>query len=255
MSKGVGLYRKKISVCMEVLAKVFAERLVERANVARLLREYYEASGVKPFMGAKLREDLYDKEMATLYVVARYGMGLNEEDPETFQKVFFKELLLERAAEALLSPDVSPEEKRLAVRHALGMEPDSNELSRVFRVVFTKVLFGFETEERLSRLLAESIRAYPEQRRTVENFAKFYIAFRIAEKLSAGEISSKLEKEVEKQAINLRLGLGFTLPDDRYIYVISRNVFGLSEKRLEKVLSMKGRREGEGGEGGKRSGG
>jgi len=239
MSSVSALYRKKISVGLEVLAKVLSENITDREKVASLLSQFYQFSGVKPFMGAKLREDIYDKEIATLYVIAKYGMGLEEESREIFDKVFKRELSIEEATRVLLSPDLDAAGKREMVKKILSSEIDGNEASRIFRLTFTKVILGFEKEEEFFKLLKAFLDAFPEHRKAVENYAKFYIAYRIAEKISTGEIGDRLSKEVEKQALNLKVGLGFTLPDDKYIYTIAKNVFGVEQERLKRILSLR----------------
>lgn len=238
MSRTSAIYRKKISVGLEILAKVLSENITDRATIVSILKEYYQASGVKPFMGAKVREDLYDKELTTLYVIGKYGMGLDEDNKEVFEKIFDKELKIEKAIEILFS-DMDMQQKREFIKKIMGTEIDGNEASRIFRVAFTKVILGFGKEEDFAKLLSVFQEVFHEHKKTVENYAKFYIAYRLCEKLYTGEISDKLSKEIEKQALNLRLGLGFTLPDDKYIYSIAKNVFGVPKERLLRILTIK----------------
>jgi hypothetical protein len=238
MSRTSAIYRKKISVGLEILAKVLSENITDRKAIVSILKDYYQASGVKPFMGAKVREDLYDKELTTLYVIGKYGMGLDEDNREVFEKIFDKELKIEKAIELLLS-SMDAQQKKEAIKKIMETEIDGNEASRIFRVAFTKVILGFGKEEDFARLLSAFQEAFPEHKKTVENYAKFYIAYRLSEKLNTGEISDKLSKEIEKQAMNLRLGLGFTLPDDKYIYAIAKNVFGIPQEKLSRILSLK----------------
>lgn len=239
MLKSQDIYRKKISTGLEILAKVISEEISDRKAIESLLKEYYKTSNVKPFMGAKVREDLYDKEITTLYIIAKLGIGLDEENKQLFEKIFDKEIRIERAVGLLLS-DLPCEEKKSKIEECLGTKVDGNEASRIFRLVFTKVLFGFDKEEIFSKLLSSFIKCFPEHKIAAENYAKFYIAYRLSEKIYTGEISDKLSKEIEKQAINLRLGLGFTLPDDRYVYTIAKNVFNIPDEKLAKALSLKG---------------
>lgn len=242
MSKTSSIYRKKISVGLEVLAKVLSEGVTDRKNIVKMLEDYYKASGVKPFMGAKIREDLYDKELTTLYVIGKYGMGLDEDNREIFEKIFDKEIKIERVIDVLLSQQ-DKTEKRVKIKEILSTDIDSNEASRIFRVIFTKVILGFGKEEDFSKVLSTFQEVFPEHKKVVENYAKFYIAYKLAEKLYSGDITDKLSKEIEKQALNLRLSLGFTLPDDKYIFIIAKNVFGVPSDKLEKILSIKEEKE------------
>ncbi|MEM3284890.1 MAG: DUF2192 domain-containing protein, partial [Fervidicoccaceae archaeon] len=85
------IYRKKISVAIDILSEISEKMIADRDKVIKLLKEKYEEYRISPFRGIAQPEDLYDKEMATLYVVGKYGMGLDEDYPEIFERVFEKE--------------------------------------------------------------------------------------------------------------------------------------------------------------------
>lgn len=237
MSTTKGVYRKKVSVAIDLLSRIVNEELTDRARAVEELKTKYNETRLSPFRGIALPEDIYDKEMATLYVIGKYGMGLDQDYPEVFEKVFEREKRYEEAIRVLLG-EGDPEEKKEKVIKLLS-NIDSNELSRMFRVMFTRVILGFADEEDLIKLLHGALQVFPEHERDIMKYARFYIGFRLAEMIATGEIRDKLSKEASKQALNLKLGLGKTMPDDTYIYNIARNVFKVPKAKLEEVLQVK----------------
>ncbi|MBE9390745.1 DUF2192 domain-containing protein [Fervidicoccus fontis] len=240
MERGKKVYRKKVSVAIDVLSEALERGEISREEMAELLRKKYRENKISPFRGIALPSDIYDKELATLYVIGKYGMGVMYDYPEFFESVFSKEMEYERAIE-VLSSDASDEEKRKIVSGIFGGIPSSNDVARMLRIAFTKVIFGFAEEKELLDLFSAIKRALPECEKDVSNFARFYIGFKIAEKITIGEIKSRVEKEATKQAMNLSVNLGMNMPDDKYIYVIARKVFKVPEEILERVLSVKER--------------
>jgi len=245
-------YKEKISAALEALAEALS-KCRDRQCAVEVLKSVYERRGVQPFRGAAVPEDIFDKEMATLYVVGKYGVGLDQDYPELFGELFEREERYEEALRALLERSLGAQERRKRVEEVLG-RVDGNELARVFRIAFTKALLGFGSESELVEALRSAAECFPELEREVKNYGKFYIGFKIAEKISAGEIRSRIEKEAEKRAMNISVGLGSSLPDDKYIYAIAKAVFGLPKSRAEKVLKLAKRRRRSGVEGSKESG-
>ena len=221
------VYRKKIEVAEDLLAEAMEEGL-GREEIKKRLVNAYKREGISPFRGLALPPDIVDKEMATLYVIAKYGLGIEEELREAFEY----EERLEKAAELIYKGD------REGALKLLGTI-NSNVISRVFRVVFTAVVLGFKKEDELIELLRKTIEVFPEEEQTVRKYARFYIAFRVAEGIAKGEIRDKLDKEALKQSLSLRIGLPKVLPSDEYVYVIAKEVFGLNDSVLKKILKVK----------------
>jgi hypothetical protein len=245
------VYRKKITVAIDLLGSLTGEEELDRDSAVAALKNSYEKTRLSPFRGSAFPEDIYDKEMATLYVVGKYGMGIDNDFPELFEKIFGKEKVYEKALEILLS-DADAEEKRSRIESLLGREPDSNEIARILRIIFTKIVLGFDDEERIVRALHEAIKAFPEHENDIKKYARFYIGFRIAEMIATGEIRSKVDKEARKQALNLKMGLGKVMPDDAYIYNIARNVFKVPKQKLIGILQPRRRQKSEAGKGSRR---
>ncbi len=220
------IYKKKIEVAEDLIAEAMEENLSREEVKKRLVNAYKEA-GISPFRGLALPPDITDKEMATLYAIAKYGLGIEEELGEVFEY----ERKLEKAAELILKGD------REGVIELLG-KIDSNTLSRIFRVIFTSVILGFKDEKELIELLHKAKEVFPEEEQTVRKYARFYIAFRIAESIAKGEVRSKLDKEALKQSLSLRIGVPKVLPRDDYVYVIAREVFNVDDSKLAKILKV-----------------
>uniref|UniRef100_A0A7J3ZJI7 DUF2192 domain-containing protein n=1 Tax=Fervidicoccus fontis TaxID=683846 RepID=A0A7J3ZJI7_9CREN len=248
MSRGIrekSPYKEKVSIAVDIIAAIIEKNLRERKKAIEILKSKYESARISPFRGVALPEDIYDKEMATLYVVGKYGMGIDQDYPGLFNSVFDKEQKYERAVATLLEDGLSSSEKREGVTQLLG-EITGNELARMFRLVFTKIVLGFGEESELVKTLRKAREVFPEFEREIKNYAKFYIGFKLAERICTGEIRDRVEKEAEKQALNLSFGLGRTMPDDDYVYNIARNVFRVPKSLALRVLSIneEGRKSG-----------
>jgi len=228
------VHRRRIEIAVDLVGEAL-EKDWDRARLEKELSKRYEEEDISPFRGLALPADIIDKEMSTLYVVSKYGLGLDEETSQ----IFDYERRLEKAAEIIMrkEPDA-----RAKVLELVG-EINSNTLSRIFRVVFTAIILGFRQEEDLIRLLHAAQQLFPEEARTVKKYARFYIAFKVAEAIAKGDVYDKLTKEALKQSLALRLNLPKILPDDDYIYTIAKEVFNVNEKKLKNILKVKREKE------------
>ena len=235
------IYRKKITVAIDLLGSFTEDKPLDRENAVETLKNIYEKTRLTPFRGVAFPNDIYDKEMATIYVVGKYGMGIDTDFPDVFEKLFEKEKKYEDALQILLS-ETDFEDKRKSTLSLLDKTLDSNELARIFRLLFTKIILGFEVEDKMVRVLQEAAKTFPELEEDIKKYARFYIGFRLAEMIAVGEIKSSVDKEARKQAFNLMFGLGKVMPDDNYIYTIARNVFKAPRQKLTGILHPKRRR-------------
>ncbi|HIH91061.1 TPA: DUF2192 domain-containing protein [Desulfurococcaceae archaeon] len=224
------VHRKRVEVVTDLIAEALEEGW-DRERLKKEMYKRYEEHGISPLRGIALPPDILDKELATVYVISKYGLGLDEE----LRDLLEFERKLERAAEAILEKGKDAREQ---VTSELG-PIDSNLLSRIFRVVFTSVVLGFKDEEELIRLLHRALETFPDMENTIRKYARFYVAFRVAEAIAKGEVRSRMEKEALKQSLALRVGLPKVIPDDNYIYKIAKEVFKIPEERLRKVLKVK----------------
>ena len=232
-------YRRRIKILVDVFNNVLNRRdELTRQDLVSILRKTYEKYKIKPLKGKANPPDLYDKELASLYVVGRYGLGLHEDYPELFSKLFYIEEAYEKALEYILSGKYE-EARDLLKTISTSNVIDSNTVARMLRIPFTKLLMGFMSEEEFSKILVKTLEAIPEEERTVKNYVRFCIAFKIAESIYRGEIRNREYKEAFKRALAIRLGFPHTMPSDDYIAVIAKEVFNIPDKILNKVLSLK----------------
>ncbi len=231
--------RNRINAAMEALSRILRDKITDRERAAKILEETYRKRAIQPLRGKAWPSDIWDKEMATLYVIGKYALMLNEENPELFHKLFNYEETLEEAANTIL--EKSPEDARKIVLFLLGGQIDDNTIARLLRVLTTKVVTGFENEDKLIKLLQLLPKVFPEQEQTVRKYARFYIALRIAQSIAMREIRSRIAKEAFKQALAARIGLPKIMPDDEYIAFIATNVFEVPRKKLARILGVKER--------------
>ncbi len=214
-------------------------RQVTRDDVVELIKREYERERISPLRGASLPEDIFDKEMASLYVVGKYGMGLDDQYPELFDSVFYTETKYDKIAEILLSSP--PEEARDKVLALVGGQLTDNIIARILRIRFTMIYFGFADESSLRALGEALARAFPEKEKIVAKYIRFYIAFKVASGIYRGEVRDRLTKEAMKQGSALLFDrFQGTIPDDRYIRKIAQEVFHVPRRILDNILSEKG---------------
>ncbi|MCE4604509.1 MAG: DUF2192 domain-containing protein [Aeropyrum sp.] len=245
-NSGVSI-KRRISILMDVWERILKEwdsdGKLSREKVIQLLKEAYSRERIKPLKGAANPPDLYEKELASLYVVGKYGMGLDAEYPELFDTIFHSEVRFEEAIKTLLTED--PKTARMKVQTLLGGSVDENTIARMLRLKLAEIYFGFADKDSLKVLLKRLSEAFPEFEQLASKYARFYIAFSIANEIQKGEVRDRLTKEATKQALALEFSwLGRkVLPDDSYIRVIAEDVFNLNSRLLDSILpKSRGRR-------------
>ena len=231
-------YRKRIQLAVDILGEVVGRNDIDRYKLIELMKYKYSKAKTQPIRGKAFPPDIYDKELATLYVIGRYGLGIDIDYPELFNKVFGKEILLDHALEAVLKGDYD-KARQLLIEISPARVIDSNTLARMLRVGFTKTILGFTSENIFFELLHKCIEAFPEEQRTVQNFVRFYIAFKLAEEIYGGSVRDRITKEAYKQALAVKMGFPKIMPNDKYVYTIATEVFNVNKRVLEKILSLK----------------
>lgn len=215
---------------------------VDRQSAIELLRKEYEGLKITPIKGSADPADLYDKELTSLYVMGKYGMGLDEQYPEQFDAIFSIEVKLEQAASILTTEGAAAKDKVLALLGSV----DGNTVARILRIGLTKVYFGFADDSYMKQLSDAISAAFPERADDVNRFLKFYSAFKVAMAIEQGSVRDRLTKEALKEAVAIQLGRGKeAVPSDRYIVKIASEVFKVPGKVLRQIFgSIK---EGAGG--------
>ena len=229
--------RKRLKVLVDVWGHVIGREKISREDLIELLKKEYEKNGVEPFRGAAKPQDIYEKDLIALYVVGVYGLGLREEYSELISRLFEPEERYEKACDVLYSEE-DPDKAREKVIELLGKQPDSLLLSKIFRVEILKHYFGFIEEDRMSRILVNMLRAFPEEEATVRRLAKFYIAYKIGLAILRGEIRDWVTKEAYKQALAIELKNIRGIPDDTYVAKIISSIFGVKRESYASILRI-----------------
>ncbi|MCD6489041.1 MAG: DUF2192 domain-containing protein [Desulfurococcales archaeon] len=231
-------YKKRIRIIVDILGDVLGRKNIDREKLIDIVKEVYERNKLEPLRGKAFPQDIYDKELASLYVIAKYGLGLDSDYPDHFNKLFSKEIMFEEALENLLEKRYS-ETKEILLKISKTESIDSNTIARMLRIIFTKIILGFEDEDVLIDILKKVKEAFPSEERTVRNYVRFYIAFKTAEEIARGNIRNKVMKEAYKQALSVRLGFEKVVPSDEYIKEIASKVFRVPQHILDKILTAK----------------
>ncbi len=237
MGSGLDIRRKRLKVLVDVWGQIIDRGNMTREEVIELLKKEYERNGVEPFRGVAKPQDIYEKDMITLYLVAIYGLNIQSEYSEIIDKIFSLEKSLEQACELLYSED-NPDVAREKIIKIFNKNPDSALLSKIFRVEILKHYFGFIGEDRMSKILRNMLKAFPEEEATVRRLSKFYIAYKVGEAILKGEIKDWTSKEAYKQAIAVELGGIRGIPDDEYIAKILSTIFGAKKEIYSSILRI-----------------
>ncbi|MEB3806261.1 MAG: DUF2192 domain-containing protein [Desulfurococcales archaeon] len=232
--------QRRLSVLMDLWNRIIdaweSNENLTRERVIDLLKQAYAEEKITPLKGASTPEDLYDKEMTSLYIVGKYGMGLEELYPKLFDTLFPNEIRYDKAIKILLSEE--PEKAKDKIVALMGGRLDDNTVARMFRLKFTEIYFGFSDEKALAELLKAFIKAFPEKERIAVKYARFYIAFKVAASIYRGEVRDRITKEALKQASALAFSeLQGSIPDDSYIEKIATGVFGVRRNNLRHILA------------------
>jgi len=229
--------RKRLKVLVDVWGQIIDKSNLTREEVIELLKKEYEKNGIEPFRGVAMPQDIYEKDMITLYLVAIYGLGIYGEYGEVIDKIFSLEKSLEEACEILYSEN-DPEAAREKIIKIFNKSPDSALLSKIFRVEILKHYFGFIVNDRMAKILRNMLKAFPEEEATVRRLSKFYIAYKVGEAILRGEIKDWTSKEAYKQAIAVELGGIRGIPDDEYIAKILSTIFGAKREIYASILRI-----------------
>lgn len=227
------VHRERVEACLELISQALRGEVCTREEAVGDLERIYGERGVEPIRGWT-KINIFDKEMCTVYVVARYGLGLDvDEHRDLYEQLLNLELRSDRAAERLKKED-SPE----AVYEEVGEESE-NVIFRIARLEATAALLGFKQDEDVALLLRRLSELYPKLQAKVAGFKRFYVAFKVAQSIAEGAVRSRIEKEALKHALCLKLDASRAAPSDEFIREIAVNVLKLDERAVGPVLSTR----------------
>jgi hypothetical protein len=223
-------YKLHVDACNEVLSAILAGSIVNRTEAVEKLVEAYKKRGVGPIRGWSSK-NLYDKEMAMVYLVCRRGLGLELDENPALSQIFSYEAKYEEICREILEGA-----KPYDVIQKIAGGVDKNTIFRVLRLMLTAVVLGFEEEDKLLKLHRALAKEFKEYEKGFRSFMKFYVALRVAEKIALREVKDKNEKEALKLSMCLRIGVERNAPPDKLISLIAREVFGAPKRAINKVL-------------------
>lgn len=233
------IQKTRIEAAMDALAVLLKRKNnVNRDAARRIVEEIYRNKKIQPIRGKAWPQDIWDKELTTLYVIAKYALMLHEENPDVFHRIFSYEETLEDIIR-IVNEKNNSEEARKFIHFLLGGEIDDNTVARILRLETTKLLLGFSTEDRVIDLMKKLAEALPEHASTVRKYARYFIALRIAQSIAANTVRDRIAKEALKQALAAKIGFEKIMPNDEYIEEIAINVFNIPKKKITRILALK----------------
>ncbi len=230
--------KARIEAAMDALAVLLKRKsVIDRDAARKIVEEIYRSKKIQPIRGKAWPQDIWDKELATLYVIAKYALMLHEENPDVFHRIFSYEETLEDVIRII--NEKASEEARKFIHFLLGGEIDDNTIARILRLETTKLLLGFSTEDKVINLMKKLSEALPEHAATVRKYARYFIALRIAQSIAANIVRNRIAKEALKQALAAKIGFEKIMPNDEYIEEIAVNVFNIPKKKIARILALK----------------
>lgn len=241
---GLSMVRKRVQVLTAAWSEIMVKNLRTRKEVVEVLKGLYEKFKVEPIRGASNPPDLYDKDMASLYAVGKWGLGLDKELPEDlFNAIFPDEIAMDKMLAALREAD-----SRDALCSKVGTlceKVNDSFIARFLRFVFTLYYFGFTDRKVLLEVLKKVYNFFPELQETVRRFAKFVVAYEVCLKMASGSVKSRLKLDLARNLAALEIGVPKAVPSFKYMVEVCKHFFKLPTKLVES-LKGDGRSAGEG---------
>ena len=228
------LHLRRIEAAIDIWSRVLRGEFESREQLVEYLEKLYQVNDIEPIRG-KTKINIYDKELATVYLVGKYGLGLDDSEIAGYLNLFPVEYKAEKVIEQVLKG----EPPRSVIEKEYG-EVDENTVFRVLRLAMTAVLLGFMSEQEFIDLVEKFEEEFEEYRRKIQGFKRFYIAFRLAEEIAAGNIKNRIEKEAFKHALCLRLKAEKVAPPDWLVREIAIKVLGAPEYKVNDALRVSG---------------
>ncbi len=236
------LYKSRIEAATEIWSKIMRNEVSTRNQLEELVYIVYKQRGIEPFRGlSKVR--IYDKEIATIYIVGKYGLGiLDGELTNALKNLFNVEIACDEAYNFLkvrsfqLSDNNDTEQFRSMVNNEV-LGPRTEERGfRLLRYVFTGTIMRFFPEEDFVGTYRALSTAFPDLAGRFMNYVRFYVAFRVAEDIALGSIKRVEEKKIMKYTHCLRLNLTKCAPHDKLIREIALRVYRVPRRTLDRLF-------------------
>jgi len=240
------LYKDRFEAAVELWDKIMRGEITTRTQLEEMLYIVYKRRNIEPFRGlSKVR--IYDKEIATVYVVGKYGLGLVDEDNVgTFKGIFTVEVPCDEAFGLLrsrgyrLSEEDSSRVRGYIDNPALG-EGLEERVFRFMRFVFTGTIMGFFGEVDFVNSYRVLLTIFNELESRLINYVRFYVAFKVAEQIALGQIRTPDEKKITKYAYCVKLNVDRCVPSERLIREVAVRVYGVPRRVVDRLFPNEGK--------------
>ncbi|WP_338599649.1 DUF2192 domain-containing protein [Sulfolobus tengchongensis] len=226
------IYRERVKVLTDIWSLLTNSwESLNREDVIEIIKGAYNKRNIKPFRGFNA-DGLYEKELISLFVVGKYGLGLFEDNKPIFDKLLVKEEEYDNISKIILNGNAD---------EAYEKSGNNKEtLARALRTIFTQIVFSFESEDKMYKSLRNlNTSNKDEVKHTAKSFSRFYTAFKLAEGIAEGTIRDKLTYIATKKALAISIGIEYPLPKMNYVALIAKEVFNVNKKTLTKILGTK----------------
>ena len=230
----MNIKRKRVKAYVDALGELLMKNEPNRELAIDLVKKALERENVEPLRGASKPDDIYEKELISLYIIGSRGLGIRDEYRYLFEKVFYKEIKYDRVVQVLLSSN-PPHKARETILEIL---PSLSEVdvAKILRYALTLYYLDFEEPELVIDVIRRLKDAFPEHEDTIRRFTKFFIAVKLADEISSGNIRNRVEKEIRKQLLSIKTGIEKSTPSDDYVVKVARVVFNIPSKTLDGIF-------------------
>lgn len=226
------IYKERVKAITEIWSLITQNwESISRDDLIEIVKNTYLQQNIKPFRGFNAN-NLYEKELISVYVIGKHGLGLFEENKDIFNKLFNKEQEYESVAKLVLDNKIE--------EAFVKSNNNKDILARALRTVFTETVFSFETEDKMYKCLRNLDKSDKDEiKHTAKSFSRFYTAFKLAEGIAERTIKDRLTYIATKKAIAISIGIDYPLPKVNYVSLIAKEVFNINKKTLTKILGIK----------------
>ncbi len=232
------LHKDRIEAALTLLERVLTGAVTSRSALVAELQALYREKGIEPFRGLS-REGVYDKEIATVYLVGVYGAAVLS--PSEYDNIFYIENKAVEAIEIIKSVTevVSPDVKEMLMKKTEEIKGKSTEekVFRVLRVVFTGAILGYYPEILMVKSIKTYEMVYPNLSERLVNYAAFYSAYKIAEEIALGKIRNPDDLKIQKYTYCLKLGFQKCKPSDKLIAEVAGSIYKVNKTLLAKLFA------------------
>ncbi|MEM4908563.1 MAG: DUF2192 domain-containing protein [Ignisphaera sp.] len=232
----MNIKRKRVAVIVNAWSRIVKENISTREQAVEILKKSYEEMGIEPIRGSSTSPDLYDKDMASLYIIGKFGLAINEElAKEAIENIFSIEVMLEKVVDIV--KNVESYDQLCKEYPGICKILDDKLVARLLRYIFTMYYFGFIDRSSFFELLKKTYVVLRPLEETIKRFTRFVIAYEVGKKISENEIKNKTSLNMVKNMIALDIGIPHTLPSTRYVIDVAKHFFEIPQ---DLINSLKG---------------